>query len=169
MEFKKERNFIVAYDGEEKQGAWNILTGEFIGKRGAVVKSVPRCFVYENLNGDILGRAVKFYRENDYNWRDYHDYQNECAARFESLISVGLLPYSISDLLSNIRLTKDVVNYCKERGVYFYTHDVNEYLTTKQYKDYLAGKSRWVRDVFCHLLKEMGVLTMTVKFRIQGQ
>ena len=48
-----------------------------------------------------------------------------------------------------------MVNYCKERGVYFYTHDVNEYLTTKQYKDYLAGKSRWVRDVFCHLLKEM--------------
>lgn len=154
MEFKKERNFIVAYDGEEKHGAWNILTGEFIGKRGAVVKSVPRCFVYDNLNGDILGRAVKFYRENDYKWQHFYDYQNKYAARFESLISVGLLPRAISDLSSNIRLTKDVVNYCKERGGYFYTHDVNEYLATKQYKDYLAGKPDWVRDVFRHLIRE---------------
>lgn len=153
MEFKKERNFIIAYDGEEKQGAWNILTGEFVGKRGAVVKSIPRCFTYENLNRDVLGRAVKFYRDNDYSLQNYHDYPNEYAARFESLISVGLLPYCVSDLSSNIRLTKDVVNYCKERGVYFYTSDVKDYLATKQHKDYLAGKPNWVKDVFTTLIK----------------
>lgn len=157
MEFKKERNFIVAYDGEEKQGAWNILTGEFIGKRGTVVKSVPRCFVYENLTGDILGRAVKFYRDNSYIWQNLYGnsvYQDKYVARFESLISVGLLPYTVSDLASNIRLTKDVVNYCKERGVYFYATDVNNYLATKQYKDYLAGKPDWVKDVFTILITE---------------
>ena len=49
MNFVKERNFIVAYYCGEKQGAWDIISGQFIGKSGKPVKSVPSCFTYNNL------------------------------------------------------------------------------------------------------------------------
>ena len=70
MEFRKERNFIVAYDGVIKMGAWDISNGSFIGKSGKPVKNVPSCFTYRNLpswrgtGANDLAYAIYWYRTN---------------------------------------------------------------------------------------------------------
>lgn len=157
MEFKKERNFIVAYEDGVKVGAWNITTGEFYGKREKPVKTTPSCFTYNNLpdnwqfrrnneENSLYGYAVRCFREWFY---DYHDYTNALGNRFEQLISVGLLPYSRGALNSDTKLTKNLVNYLKVNNNKFYDEYVaTTFLLESQYNDFLKDKPNEIKVIF---------------------
>ena len=160
MEFKKERNFIVAYDCSVKMGAWNISDGSFVGKSGKPVKGVPNCFTYNNLpiycersrnESSFFGYTIRKYRE----WRSegYFEYNNNRGNRFEQLLSVGLFPCGFSDLDNSISLTKELVNYLKEtnRGI-FSTDKVHSYLLEKKYNEFLSDKPEWAKVVFVKLI-----------------
>lgn len=163
MNFVKERNLIVVYDGVLKQGSWNITDGTFFGKSGKPVKTVPACFTYKNLpdrydrrysEETMLGYAVRCYRE----WLGgyYFNYTAARGQRMEQLISVGLLPNNEGDLDSTDKLTKDLVTYLKEnnRG-YFDRATVNNYLAEKKYQDFLNGKPDYIKWIFKCLINEL--------------
>ena len=160
MEFKKERNFINAYDGTTKLGGWNITTGEFVGKSGKVVKSTPSCFTYNNLQyfrTDVLSGAVRMFREywgnNDHRW--YGDYTPARANRFEQMISVGIYPARHDDLDTTITLTKDLVAWIKENynGQYM-NHHVLRFVTVNQYYAQLPDNPpEWIQDVIPDLVE----------------
>lgn len=151
MEFRKERNFIVAYDGVIKLGSWDISSGAFIGKSGKPVKSIPSCFTFKNLpswyrEGDSLAYAIKWYRSEILG---HWDYTTARANRYEQLISLGLHPSSYRDLDSDIKLTKDIVNFCKEENRGFFDKcRVQRYLAEKQYEKFLENKPDWFVAVF---------------------
>lgn len=161
MEFIKERNFIVAYYFGERQGAWDITTGQFIGKSGKPVKTVPSCFVYRNLpstlnnnNINIFGYAIKWYRDefND----SFSIYNANRGENFEKLLSVGLFPYYTTTLDENIVLNKNIINYVKNdlRGRYD-SHRVNQYLVRVKYEKYVEILPEWAREVFTSLISEL--------------
>lgn len=157
MYYKKERNFIVADDFGTIVGKWDILTGEFYGKSGKVVKSIPSCFTYEKLNDHhynnssdaIFADAIHMYRL----WiSNGHIYEQKKAQRLEELISVGLSVDSFYSLENNIKLTKDLVNYLKEHHNGRYTDSrAKEYTVNKKYKDFLEGKPPYIINIFTHL------------------
>lgn len=163
MEFRKERNFIVAYDMEVMQGKWNITTGQFIGKSGKPVVSCPRAFVYSNLpyaSGETentrLGGAIRFYREWYVN--NGRRYTEAIGQRLEALLSVGLIPHDCRDLLSTRRLTKDVVCYCKEELNSMYNdNQVGNYLSRAKYQSFLEGRPAWVADAFLRCVGDMPI------------
>ena len=44
MDYRKENHFIVAYENEQMRGKWDILTNEYIGIRGGVLKGKSPAF-----------------------------------------------------------------------------------------------------------------------------
>ena len=154
MEFKKERNFIVAYDGVIKLGAWDISNGSFIGKSGKPVKTVPSCFTYHNLPSfrrgtNDLAYAVYWYRANLSN-----NYTNVMGAHFEQLLSLGLFPSGTNSLYEKPNLNKKIVEYLKEKNHGYY--DVNKvtcYLTLIQHEQYINALPDWAQEVFSNLLR----------------
>lgn len=161
MYFRKERNFIVAYDFGIVQGKWDITTGQFIGKSGKPVKSVPHAFVYNNLpsyrrDGDELGYIIRKYREwlSD-SWRGY-TYTNQRGARLEQLISLNLYPAEITDLDDNTPLDRALVGYLVENCNSRYSISaVQRYISEKKYADLLRDKPDWYREVFNRLMVDV--------------
>lgn len=160
MKLVKERNFINAYEGGEKLGGWNITTGEFIGKSGKVVKTVPACFTYNRLKRfyqDLLSGAIYMYREfftNPYSFRG--DYTSARANRLEQMLSVGIYPADEHALDSTVPLTKDLVDWIKkECENVFLNHRVNQYLTIREFLPQLPENApKWVEDVIGKLAQE---------------
>lgn len=166
MEYRKERNFIVAYDGVLKLGAWNISDGSFIGKSGKPVKTVPSCFTYNNLPEsydvrrnnaeleDILGYTIRCFRE----WcnRGYFNYTKQRGQRLEQLVSLGLYPYCDDDLDSKTPLTKDLVAYLKENhNSQYSSRIVREYNAEKKYSDFLRNKPDYIKYIFKQLISDL--------------
>lgn len=156
MEFKKERNFIVAYDGVIKMGAWDISNGSFIGKSGKPVKTVPSCFTYHNLpswrgtGANDLAYAIYWYRTNLSD-----NYTNVMGAHFEQLLSLGLFPNSIHSLYDKPNLSKKIVEYLKEENQSYYdSFKVARYLTLIQHEQYLNTLPDWGKEVFIRLMKD---------------
>ena len=154
MEFRKERNFIVAYDGVIKLGAWDISSGSFIGKSGKPVKTVPSCFTYKNLPSwrrgtNDLAYAIYWYRTHLYN-----NYTNIMGAHFEQLLSLGLFPSSTLSLYDKPNLNKKIVEYLKEENNSYYDSvKVARYLTLTQYEQYINTLPDWAKEVFSDLLR----------------
>lgn len=154
MEFRKERNFIVAYDGVIKLGAWDISNGSFIGKSGKPVKSVPSCFTYRNLPSyrrgtNDLAYAIYWYRTNLVD-----DYTELMGAHFEQLLSLGLFPNSIRSLWDKPNLNKKIVEYLKEENQSYYDSvKVARYLALIQYEQYINTLPDWGKEVFSNLLR----------------
>lgn len=144
MEYKKERNFIVAYDHNDfMQGKWNILTNDMYGKSGTIVKNIPDAFkILNSCPDNIYAKAIYYIRL-------WHLAENE-RANLEKLISVGLLPASDYDLQGRINLNKDIINYCKERTRGRYQKaSITKYLLMQQYADKIE---RW-SDVYQYVFE----------------
>lgn len=160
MEYKKERNFIVANELGQIIGKWDILTGEFYGKKGTVVKGVPSCFTYDNLNPyhnnrSLMAQAIYNYRH----WvSDGNTYTRAMAQRLEEIISLGLTLTSFHSLCvegSNIKLTKDIVDYLKENyNGQYYPEEISNYLKRKKYKDFLTDKPTYIINIFNSLIND---------------
>lgn len=156
MNFVKERNFIVAYDCSLKVGAWDITTGQFIGKSGKPVNSVPQCFTFNHLptlrSENLLGYAIYWYRNNFTHSYDY-TYNEEKGARFEQLLSLGLFPSEPKTLNNKLNLTKKIVDYVKKNcNDYYDAYRINKYLTMMQYEQYVNTLPDWAKEVFSSLL-----------------
>lgn len=156
MNFIKERNLIVAYDGSLKVGAWDITTGQFIGKSGNPIKGVPQCFTFSHLpdwpSEGLFGYAIYWYRTKFTHSYD-PDYNEEKGARFEQLLSLGLFPSDIETLNYKLNLTKKIVDYVKEKcNNYYNAFQVNKYLTMIQYEQYVNTLPDWAKEVFSSLL-----------------
>ena len=165
MEFKKERNFVVAYEAETVIGKWDIASGAFIGKSGKPVKSCPSAFVYNNLacnsvvdENHLFGSAIRMYRE----WVSYgYTYNDEMGKRMEQFLSLGILPYSRQDLTTTRHLTKEVIAYCKEElHGYYNNNQVETYLIAAQHKNFWEGHAEWVKEVFIGCVDKMPVYFM---------
>ena len=164
MEFKKERNFIVAYDGGNKRGAWDIQTRNFLGVKGGIVKNVPACFTYsilrETFNGTdetedtsaLYAHAIYMARESCLIDADYHGI---VAENFESLISVGLLPSSLRVLRTQrVKLNKDIIEYLKEHYHGEYTEEaIAEYEVRRVAGDFLTDKPQYIADTYLRCYK----------------
>lgn len=158
MDFRKERNFIVAYEFGTMQGKWDITSGQFIGKSGKPVKSVPHAFVYNNLpsyrrEGNELGYIIRKYREwlSD-SWRGYH-YTTQRGIRLEQLISLNLYPSEFSDLDDTTALDRPLVAYLVEHCNSCYSAGrVRRYLNEKKYAALLEDKPEWYQEVFNRLM-----------------
>lgn len=153
MEYIKDRNLIKAYMNSEYMGAWDILSGEFIGKKGRPVRNIPSAFAYQNLcarsysttinPSHILSYLVRFYRDN------MLEYTPARASRLECLASLRLIPGSIYDLDDTTKLSKDLVQYLVKNNRSCYDRDtVQEYVFSTTYAHLLKDRPEWYKKVF---------------------
>lgn len=159
--YKKERNFIVGYEGDTLIGKWNIITGEFIGKSGKVVKNFPACFSINTIANNltyarrirkvdittyILIHAIHFYQQY-YKYEGTTEYYTEQrGTRMEQLISLNLEVSNIGDLDTTEPLTKDIVAYLKENNNSYYNSGyVKQYYFEKRHPNFMNDKPNWFR------------------------
>lgn len=163
MEYRKERNFMVAYDeAGNMRGKWDILTNTFIGVKGNTVKNAPVAFSLSKLcMPDYLHCAMQFIHDwfirPSYGERPY---TNAIANRIEQLLSLQLSfthSYSTIFFLQNDKtaLTKDLVEFIRaeENGVYSETA-ILRYQFMKKNKDFLdkidENHRQWATDILRH-------------------
>lgn len=158
MTYVKEREYIVAYDDEGKYvGKWNILTGEFYGMKGTVVKKTPMAFTATQLeqamamggiHDKINACAVDLYRTFNFYYihaKPWTYYSN----RLEQVISVGLRVDSHLKLAFDFKLNKDIIRYIQRYfdGWFSQAH-YNTAIIELQHGEYLEGKSLAFRTAF---------------------
>lgn len=91
MEYRKESHFIVAYEGEKLKGKWDILTNEYIGVKGGVLKSKSPAFVSGYVEGGMHGNIYSAYcMVNEFSRWGSHPFTPALGRRLEEVISVGL-------------------------------------------------------------------------------
>lgn len=157
MVLVKERNFIIARNGEEILGRWNISTGDFYGKSGVIVRSKPRCFTEASIRGaECVNSAIKgcMYLFLDYFHFSHEKYNADYARGLEEFISVGIVPESSKYLLKHKRLSKDLVEYLIKcnNGIYD-RFAVDNFNSEKKYAHYLKDKSEWYQLAFRRLIQ----------------
>lgn len=129
MDYRKERNFIVAYDFNNNcRGKWNILTNEYIGVRGAKVKTSPEAFNHNHHHREIpvsIANAMDFIQNYT---KEYNEYPQKLGQKVEELISLELIiPYGITNTMAHFlmndttKLTKNIVTYLKDECNGYYT------------------------------------------------
>lgn len=157
MEYKKERNFIVAYEDDVMQGKWDIITGNFYGKKGKPVTSVPRAFTFDNLTQWGMSYDSGYYAGCVRTYRNEHnDISHYNGALYEQVISLKLKfesLYIFQEDSSNISLTKDVVEFLnQEHKGFFRVSYVKSYLINKQYKNFMNTLSEQGKSIFTRLI-----------------
>lgn len=175
MKYVKERNFIVAYDGDVRRGKWDILTNQFYGVRGGIVKTRPVAF-----NDDTMRRYLYYLEEGTpisdviYMLLNYFDtltraYGNErVGQRMEEVISVGLRLGHNSELFRTLAtddtvLNKECVEFLKENYSSVYASwTIEGYKTRQTYKDCFVhltddDDKDWVRGVIDEVDKSLPV------------
>lgn len=156
MEYRKERNFIVAYENSVAQGKWDIITGDFYGKKNQSVASVPHAFTFNQLSQWGMSRDSEYYAECVKTYRNEHQHIHHYnGALYEQVISLKLKFGSLSAFqgdISDISLTKDVVEYLKqEYNGYFKIAYIKKYLIEKQYKNFIDTLSNQGKEIFLDL------------------
>lgn len=159
MEYRKERNFIVAYDNEgNMRGKWNILTNSYIGIKGNPIKSIPVAFnIRTAAMPEYLYCALKLIHDwfNDMSLYRY-TYDVLVGNRLEQLISLNLIvnsDYSTSRFIMHDKtpLTKDLVTYLNEvnHGIYN-EQGIQRFNFFKEHQSFLnkcGDKKDWATDV----------------------
>ena len=156
MDYRKERNFIVAYDGDKCRGKWNILTNEYVGIKGAVVKSKPTAFAPNAILTGHLTPMLAILRTVHSQCGTYYPFTPEHGKRLEEIASVGL---TIRDdyytwrwmTTDKIALTKECVSYLTDNfgGVYS-RQNMENYRIYKDHKGFLSKlteQKAWASDV----------------------
>ena len=156
MEYRKERNFIVAYEGDKCRGKYDIQEGKYYGVKGTAVKSIPHAFNYSMLEGNdnLCARVVTFARRYEWGLVSEVARGKNRRSRLEALLSVGLLPNDLTALDSTTRLTKELVSYLKENyhGIYnvYAVEDWNfERVHAHELADLDENGKRLFKDFIC--------------------
>lgn len=149
MDYAKERNYIVAKENGVVVASMNISTGEYYGKKGTVVKNVPAAMSVSKITeaDEFLGEAMRHYKQI-FAGSIYFDDPNKARARFEELLSVGLTVFNSTDLLVEAKLTKNFVQYVKDK---YYGRmcrsAVESYESMKKYACLLENQPNWVKGI----------------------
>jgi len=155
MEYRKERNFIVAYDGEKCRGKWDIIQNQYIGIKGNPVKNRPTAFCPNVLETVRETPCVSILRFISHWSNSYYSITQNMLARLEQIASVGLCinsDYSTLCFLQEDRtpLTKDCVEYLTNCNGGVYTQSIMEsYKFYRKHKDFvnsLEDNKEWVCD-----------------------
>lgn len=157
MEYRKERNFIVAYDGTGNcRGKWDILTNQYYGIKGGQVKSKPAAFgigLIHDSPDSPLRHALCLVHDQNTTWQPYNIAR---ASRLEQIISVGLYvsnDYSTwrSLAINTTPLTKECVQYLNEYANGVYTEqNLENFRIFRSHKDFLnslSEKKEWAEEV----------------------
>ena len=152
MEYRKETHFIVAYDGENMRGKWDILTNEYVGVRGSVVKSKPQAFSSANIvNMNPCFQSAFQSVLNGLSWR--YTFTPEIGQRLEEIISVGLRVSDRYDMFRHLldnktKLNKACVAFLNENYGGIYSIEsmsaYNTYLKYKSLVDKCGDHKEWV-------------------------
>jgi hypothetical protein len=129
MEYRKERNFIVAYDFNNNcRGKWNILTNEFIGVRGTKVKTSPEALRVSRHPGEMPVCIVNAMDFIHCYIHEHEEYPQKLGQKVEELISLELkIPFGFTNTMAKFlledttKLTKDIVTYIQDECYGFYT------------------------------------------------
>jgi len=165
MEYRKENHFIVAYKDGQCRGKWDILTNQYIGIKGGVLKSKPASFSSQLIEGDMnLSLRSAFY------FIGYADRWNpftlEHGKRIEEVLSVGLklgCDWQLwREFISNQpKLTKDFVAYINTNydGVYSCRsiHDYNIYKNYRDTIDKCGDNKQWATEAIARVDSEVPV------------
>lgn len=118
MDYRKEQNFMVAYnEAGQMRGKWDIITNEYIGVRGAKIKSQPDAFKLDQFHmPTYLYNALRTIAECN----SYHPFTKTIGQRLEQVISLNLIVdcnWNALNFLENDKtpLTKEVVQYLREK------------------------------------------------------
>ena len=160
MDYRKEQNFMVAYDeNENMRGKWNILTNQYIGVRGAVIKSKPVAFRLDPIHmPQYLYRALEAVAECN----QYHPFTEAVGQRLEQIISLRLCVdyfYGMIEFLATDKtpLTKDVVRFIEEEYNGRYSKEsIQQYKNYKENKGFLdrcGDQKKWAIEVIDCLKK----------------
>ena len=132
MDYRKEHNFIVAYDEEGKvKGKYNFLDNQFYGVRGKVVKSRPACFKHEILRDSHESPA----RNAIYMIIQKSSCSEQFLRKLEEAVSVNIIvdPNTYSTELALMHETHcfnaDYVNFINRLGGHYNTNTANLYDT----------------------------------------
>lgn len=166
MEYRKERNFIVAYSemGNEYQGKWDFLTNQYYGIRGNVVKTRPHAFSVtvmdesrRHMDEDTpISALLGFFT----NYRSDFDkyFTEQIGQRLEAVVSVGLCvdgSYGLIRFLAQdtTTLNKECVQFLKDkkRGIYS-SQNIKSYSILRKYTTILNSiqddlEYNWAMDI----------------------
>lgn len=155
MEYRKENHYIVAYQGGIFKGKWDILTNQYVGIRGGVLKGKSPAFRWDCLGSmsDVFRTAYTVVEEY-YDKREPHNLER--GQRLEEIISVGLCVNidwrTWKDLdKDKTKLTKECVQFIKDNYRGFYSCvAIRAYDVEIKYKDFFAkcgGQDKWAKEV----------------------
>lgn len=157
MEYRKERNFIVAYDIEGKmRGKWDILTNSYIGVKGNPIQTIPVAF---NINKTPMPNHIFGALKLIHDWfskNGLRRFTADLGNRLEQVLSLNLIINSDYSTALFIRrdktpLTKDLVTYLNEENNGIYNElGIRNYQFCKDNKDFLdkCGDDKdWAIDV----------------------
>lgn len=165
MEYRKERNFIVAYDiAGNMRGKWDILTNSYIGIKGNPVKSIPVAF---NINKTAMPEYLFGALTLIHDWFNGENclrhFTTELGNRLEQLISLNLIirsEYSTVLFITTDKtpLTKDLVTYLNEENHGIYNElGIQRFNFFKNHQSFLnkcEDKKDWAIDVLSHEYEE---------------
>ena len=165
MEYRKENHFIVAYKDGQCRGKWDILTNQYIGIKGGIVKSKPASFSYQLIEGDMNSCFQSAFHFIGYADR-WHPFTTEHGRRIEEVISVGLTigcDWQLwNEFTSNQpKLTKDFVAYINNNhdGVYD-RKSIRDYQIYKNYKDTIekcGNHKQWATEAISYVNSEVPI------------
>lgn len=155
MEYRKENHFIVAYKEGKLRGKWDILTNQYIGIKGGVLKSKSPAFT----NGaeirtmdEVLRAAYTFSQFSD----RWNPYTPQYGQKLEEIVSVGLIidhDWALwrEFLRDTTKLNKDYVQFIKDNynGIYS-RRSISNYTIYKHYRVLLekcGDKKNWASEV----------------------
>ena len=154
MDYRKETHFIVAYDGDKVRGKWDILTNQFVGIKGGILKGKSPAFTHNEVRAmnEVLGAAFSLASYADH----WNPYTAERGQRLEEIVSVGLVirhDWRLWEKLGEdtVKLDKACVDYIKTNfgGVYD-RESISSYRVYKEYKDLLekcGEQKEWATGV----------------------
>lgn len=150
MEFRKEKNIIIATDNGVVKGQYDWVDGIFYGVKGTPVKTVPVAFKSDTVYRNII---------NTHRWILEHGYllpqvRELALHRWECLTSLGLYTDDIYLLTDDDydfpALKKDLVQYLKDNCACRFSKDTyGQYIFAKANPDYthLTGEYKRFVDI----------------------
>lgn len=153
MEYRKEKFYMVAYDGDKMKAKWNILDNTYLGMKNQPIKQKPAAFHMNHLSS-YLNNFMNLISEFSYAG-PYHDR----APRIEQLLSLGLgvnVGYTTWKFLAADKtpLTKELVNFIRTHYDNIYSsRSINHYKFYKEHQAFLnrcTDNLSWAIDVYDH-------------------
>ena len=157
MEYRKEKHYIVAQEGD-KTWKWDFLTNTFIGVKGQVLRSTAAPFTLKVMDQGIMNTNL----QNAYllirqNVSSHQPFIPQCGKRLEEVVSVGLdiaMSWRTYNFLATdtTKLNKECVNFINEHYNGVYSSDsIRAYKIRKTFNNIFIKYPEhevWLQNVF---------------------